>query len=388
MVGTWMQIFAQNWVLTSLTKRALVLAAINCAAGVPVILLTLLGGSFADRYDKRRILYIANIVQICSACTLGWLIARHEIAIWHVFIAACVLGVATAFETPAVSAFVPELVGREEIRGAIALDRSVFHLTRFLGPSVGGWLIGHFGESTAYFLNAASFLPLIAAIVSIAPRAAGAAAEEEKRRSGIKDGLAYVKSDAPTRSMILLMVGATLFVSPFLVILMLIYSRNTLGLTEEQTGWLMGISGIGSFAGSLGLLYIRPGRRAVALRFSSTAIVLGLAGLAAATGLTFASCAMVCMTLGLSTNFGLANIVIQERAPEHMRGRISSVAAMSFFGLLPFSGLLMSALMDWLGARTALGMAAGCFAVYAARLLYGVRELASAPRPVVSVGTE
>jgi MFS family permease len=385
MIGTWMQVFAQGWVLTSLTHSAFVLGAINFAAGLPMLLLTLLGGSFADRYDKRRILYAVLFVQIASACLLGWLVAQERIAIWQIFIISVVLGVAAAFEVPTVAALVPELVPREEISGAIALDRSAFHFTRLLGPAVGGWLIGHFGASSAYFLNALSFLALIAALLTIGPRIAGSAEEEEKRGGGIGEGLAFVKADAPTRSMILLMASSTLCVAPFIMILMPLYARVTLGLPAEKMGLLMGISGVGSFAGSVGLLSIPRGHRAFALKCAGATVVLGLCGLAAAPMAGAAYAAIVVLMLGLSTTFGISNIVIQERAPNHLRGRVSAVAGLSFFGLVPFSGLLVAGLVDRIGMRLAMGVGAVGFGICVALLLSGVRHLSSAPAAPESV---
>jgi MFS family permease len=379
MVGTWMQIFAQGWVLTSLTHSALVLGGITFASGIPMLLLTLIGGNFADRFDKRRILYAVLVVQILSATILGWLVATKGIRIWHIFVTATILGVAAAFEVPATAAFVPELVPREHIGTAIALDRSSFHFTRLLGPALGGWLIGRFGTASAYFLNALSFFALIAALLTIGPRTVGTAAEEEQRGGGIGLGVAFVKADRPTRAMILLMAATTLFVSPFLIILMPLYARVTLALPAQNMGVLMGVSGIGSFTGALGLLSIPHGHRATALKCAGAAIALGLSGLAAAGSLSLACPAVVCLALGLSMTFGLANTVIQERTPAHLRGRVSAVAGMSFFGLVPFSGLLVSAGADFLGMQPAMFTGAACFAVCVALLLGGVKRLSSAP---------
>lgn len=381
MVGTWMQTFAQGWVLTSLTHSASILATINLASGLPMLFLTLIGGNAADRYDKRRILYSVLLIQIVSATTLGWLVGSNRIQIWHILAAATCLGIAAAFEVPTVSAFVPELVDRDQISSAISIDRSVFHFTRLLGPAAGGWLIAQFGTASAYYLNALSFVALIAALLSIPagpPRSAG---EEEKRRTGIKEGLNYVRKDAPTLRMILLMTASAGFVSPFLIILMPLYSRVTLGLPAEKMGILMAVSGIGSLSGSLGLLSIGRGHRATALKFGSAVVMIGILGLALAPSLAIACVSIVCLTLGLSTNFGLTNIVIQERTPHHLRGRVSSIASLSFFGLVPFAGLLISALVDLLGMRnTMLGCAAG-YALFVTALLSGVRQLASAPLP-------
>lgn len=379
MTGTWMQTFAQGWLLTSLTSSALALGAVNFAAGIPMLLLTLVGGSFADRYDKRLILHLALGTQVIVAASIGWLVGSGQIAIWHIFFAATVLGITHAFEVPTVAAFVPELVDRSEMASAIAIDRSVFHATRLIGPAVGGFLLSRMGVASVYYLNALSYTALIIAILTIPPRSRGTEAEEKLRRGGIKEGLAFVRSDAPTRVMVLLMVSITAFVSPFLMIMMPLYARNTLGLAAQEMGLLMALSGVGSFIGSITLLAIPRPARTFALRAAAILATAALAGLSWAPSFAPAACFFVLMTLGISTAFGMSNIIIQERAPDFIRGRISAVASLAFFGILPFSGLIISALADLLGMRGALFTAAVCYACSAAALLY--RPSLSTPIP-------
>ena len=162
------------------------LGMVNFAAGIPTLALTMIGGSVADRYDKRKILIATQVVQIITAVILGFLVLTNAIHIWHVVLLAAVLGVVIAFEMPAISALVPELVNRDQIATAIALDRSVFHGSRLIGPSIAGMLVAWWGAASAFFANAISFVALIIAMLSLPPRVAGSAEEEEQRRSGIQ----------------------------------------------------------------------------------------------------------------------------------------------------------------------------------------------------------
>jgi len=377
MTGTWMQMFAQNWLLTTLTTKATVLGAINFAGGIPMLLLTMVGGSFADRFDKRGIICAALLTQLSLAALVGWLVATEQIAIWHIFVITALLGLAAAFEMPAVAAFVPELVGKEDLAGALAVDRSVFHATRLIGPALGGYLVGKFGLPTAYYANAFSFLALLAVLATIRARPRGTDEEEERRKGPMGEGLTFVRGDSPTRAMVLLMAAMTLFVSPFLMITLPLYARVELGLGPERMGALMAISGIGSFVGSVGLLTIPKGRRALFLKCAATAVALGLAGMAAAPSFAFAGAAMVLMTLGLSSSYGTANIIIQERAPDPIRGRVSAVAGLAFVAILPFSGLAIAGLADLMGLRRAMWAAAIGYALTAGLLLHGRQRLAS-----------
>src|SRR5205809_3127460 len=183
--GTWMQVMTQGWVMATLTSSALMLGLVNLCAGLPMLALTMVGGSAADKFDKRKILLITQYVQIALAISIGLLIWSGKIQMWHIFVFAAILGVSNSFEMPTLSALVPELVKREEIQSAISIDRSVFHGSRIVGPAIGGSLISAWGMASAFFANAISFVALIIAIMSLPPRVRGTAEEEEKRASGI-----------------------------------------------------------------------------------------------------------------------------------------------------------------------------------------------------------
>ena len=380
MLGTWMQQMAQGWVLAGLTTTAFTLGLVTFVSSLPMLALTMFGGVVADRIDKRHILFVAQIVQALLAVWIGHLVGTGEIRVLHIVIAGICLGITTAFEMPAASALVPELVEREQLSAAIAVDRSIFHATRLIGPALGGLLIGWLGTAWAFYANALSFGALMIALMTIHPRPRGDAHEEAARRTGMAEGLAYVRGDKPTRAMISLLAMATFCISPFFMILMPIYSRHVLHIPPEQHGILMGSSGIGAFTGSLWLLSIRQDKRRAWMIAAVVGIVIAMSAVAAARGLAQAVVAMSTLTLGTSTIFGLANTIVQERAPDYIRGRVSAIAGLSFFGVLPFSGLIMSKFADLVGLRLAMGSSAVCFGVGAAIMLYSHRR-AEEPAP-------
>ena len=147
--GTWMQVMAQGWLMSTLTNKAILLGMVNFAAGIPTLALTMLGGSVADKYDKRKILIWTQFAQTALALILGILVYTGRIQVWHVVVVAAFLGVCIAFEMPAINALVPELVKRDEIATAIALDRSVFHGSRLVGPSLAGIFVAWWGAASA-----------------------------------------------------------------------------------------------------------------------------------------------------------------------------------------------------------------------------------------------
>ncbi len=361
--GTWMQVMAQGWVLSTLTERALVLGMVNMAAGLPTLALTMIGGSAADRFDKRKILIITQVVQIFLAVTLGTLVLYGYIQIWHILVLAALLGVAIAFEMPALSALVPELVRKDQIASAVALDRSVFHGSRLLGPSLAGLLVGWWGAASAFFANAFTFVALIISMLLIPKRALGTPEEEEQRRSGLMEGFRYVRKDRTILSLIGLIAMTTVFIYPVVSVMLPLYVRNLLGLGPERMGILMAVSGSGSLVGSLGLLSVAPGKR---IRFIMGAVVVvacSMFVMSRTSMFAVAAVSMGAMAIGLATNFGLANTIVQERAPAHLRGRISAVFGLSFFGLMPIAGLVVTSFSDLVGMRTAMAVAALIYAI-------------------------
>src|ERR1043166_1804264 len=218
--GTWMQVMAQGYVMSTLTSKALLLGMANLAAGLPMLLLTMAGGSAPDRFDKPKILLATQFVQIALAVSMGLLIMSGKIQIWHILAFAAVLGISNSFEMPTLNALVPELVTRDEIQSAIAVDRAVFHGSRVVGPALAGIFIGAWGAASAFFSNAISFVALIIALLLIPPRRRGTAEEEEKRAGGIKEGFRFVAKDKPSLGMIALIAATTLFIFPIITVMM------------------------------------------------------------------------------------------------------------------------------------------------------------------------
>ena len=363
--GTWMQVMAQGWVMSTLTNKAIMLGLVNLAAGLPTLALTMIGGSAADRFDKRKILIATQIAQIAFALGLGWLVFIGQIQIWHVMFFAALLGVSIAFEMPAISALVPELVKREQIASAVALDRSVFHGSRLIGPSLAGLFVGWWGAASAFFANAFSFLALIIALISLPRRSIGTKEEEEKRRSGILEGFRYVRSDRTILSMIVLIALTTIFIFPTISVMLPLYVRNVLRLGPDSMGWLMATSGTGAFLGSLGLLSIAREKRLKFMSGNVLAIAAGVFFMSRSHSFLLTACSMGVLAIALSMNFGLANTIVQEHAPSHLRGRVSAVFGLSFFGLMPIAGLIVTGFSDLIGMRTALAFASVIYGIAA-----------------------
>ena len=392
--GTWMQVMAQAWVMTTLTTSALMLGLVNLCAGLPMLALTMVGGSAADRFDKRKILLVTQYVQIGIAVSIGLLIWGGKIAIWQIFVFAAILGISNSFEMPTLNALVPELVKRDEIQGAISIDRTVFHGSRMIGFSLSGILISVLGMASAFFANAISFVAFIIALFTIPPRLRGTAEEEKKRASGIKEGFRYVAKDKPSLAMIGLISATTVLIFPIITVMMPLYGRLVLHLGADQVGYLMGASAVGSLVGAIFLISIPRDKRVPIMMVNVCIVACAIFSLSRAPSFYLATALLIFNSLGLAMNFGLANTIVQERAPDYLRGRVSAVFMLSFVGLMPVAGLGITGLSDLIGMRTALAIAAGCYALIALIVLGrvcrqcaqpGIAETSSAETPAPPV---
>ena len=384
--GTWMQVMAQGYVMSTLTNKAIMLGMANLAAGLPMLLLTMAGGSAADRFDKRKILLATQYVQIALAISMGLLIMSGNIDRSHaersiivILAFAVVLGISNSFEMPTLNAFVPELVTRDEIQSAIAVDRAVFHGSRVVGPSLAGIFIGAWGAASAFFCNAFSFVALIIALFMIPPRSRGTAEEEQKRASGIKEGFRYVAKDKPSLAMIGLIAATTVFIFPIITVMMPLYVRLVLHLGADHLGFLMGASAVGSVIGAIFLISIPHRKRVPVMMLNVCVVAFAIFSLSRAPSFYVATGLLILNSLGLAMNFGLANTIVQERAPDYLRGRVSAVFMLSFVGLMPVAGLGVTGLSDLIGMPTALKIAAVCYAVIALIVLARVRGECSRP---------
>jgi MFS family permease len=377
--GTWMQVMTQGWVMTTLTTSAFMLGLVNLCAGLPMLALTMVGGAAADKFDKRKILLITQYVQIALAISIGLLIWSGKIQIWHIFVFAAILGISNSFEMPTLSALVPELVKREEIQSAISIDRSVFHGSRVVGPAVGGYLVSVFGMASAFFANALSFVALIIAILSLPPRLKGSIEEEEKRASGIKDGFRYVAKDKPSLAMVMLIATQAVCIFPIITVMMPLYVKLVLGLGADKLGTLMGASAVGAVVGSLFLIRLPREKRIWLMMICAIAVTFVVIGLSRAPSFYVAMALLIVNSLGMATNFGLASTIVQERAPDYLRGRVSAVFMLSFVGIMPIAGLGVTSLSDWIGMPTALVIAAISYGTITLLILAPVRKQCCEP---------
>ncbi|NJD28802.1 MAG: MFS transporter [Chloroflexi bacterium] len=369
LIGTWMQQLAQGWLVLQLTNDPLALGVVAAAQFLPVLVLGLFGGLLADALPKRRTLIATQIVAMVLAFTLFGLSISGVVEVWHVVALALLLGCANAVDMPTRQAFAVEMVGREDIGNAIALNSAVFNMARIVGPAIGGLTIGAFGIPAAFLLNGISFLAVIGAYLVMRdrelqlppslprPGSAGAVVEN------LVEGLGYVRRTGVVLMAIVMIAVVSTFAMNFTV-LMPPLARDVLGLDATGFGFLMSAMGLGSLTAALGIAFAgRTGPRVIvagAFALGLFEVILGLSR-----SFPLSMVAIFLAGFGAIAMSATANTVIQLSVPDHLRGRVISVYTTVFAGSTPIGGLVMGAIASAFGTAVAIG-AGGVVSIAAA----------------------
>lgn len=375
LIGTWLQSVAQSWLVYRLTGSELLLGLTGFCAQLPVFLLSPLGGVVADRKSRREVLIATQTFAMLLAYTLAALTLTGRVTVTHVFVLATLLGVSNAFDVPVRQAFVMDLVGREDLASAIALNSSVVNSARVLGPAIAGVLVAIVGEGWCFALNGASYLAVIAGLllIRVPPAVAHAAGSAW---SDIVDGFRFAWDAKPIRAILLLVGTASLLGLPY-TILMPVFAKEVLGGGPETLGMLVGATGIGALVGAL-LLARRGTARGLGSWIAGAAIGFG-AGAVAFSFSRALPLSVACMALvGFSMVFqnAGANTLLQTLTPDHLRGRVMSLFSMMFIGMAPFGALVSGALASRTSAPTAVavgGSLAAISGIAFAMRLHGLR---------------
>jgi len=345
LIGTWMQIVAQNWLVLELTNSPLILGILSALQFLPILVLSVFGGVIADRMPKRQLLLLTQSASLVLALVLATLVQTGLVTIGSVLILAVLLGMVNAVDMPTRQAFVVELVGPADLRNAIALNSAVFNSARLVGPAVAGAAIGVIGIAGAFYLNAVSF---VAAIGTLAAMQAGRLARGGPASSisqDLREGLAYV---ARTRAvwLTILLVALVGTFAMNLNVQVPVLARDVLGVGAAGYGLLSAASGAGSLIAALLLASLSRAPRTQSLLVS--AAVAGVLEIGLAVARQFAVAAALLAGVGFALIYftTLANTVIQTSSPDELRGRVMSVYATVFAGTTPIGSLFAGGLME------------------------------------------
>jgi len=371
LTGTWMQSVAQAWLVYRLTGSAVLLGFVAFSGQIPVFLFASLGGAFADRHDRPRILVATQTASMLLAFVLAALTLAHRVQVWHVFVLAALLGLVNAFDIPARQSFVVEMVGREDLINAIALNSSMFNGTRVIGPAVAGILVATIGEGWCFFANGVSYIAVIAGLLMMKITARERLPLPGSTLTSIIEGFSYVGRTGPVRSLLFLLGLISLLGMPF-VVLMPIFADQILHGGARGLGLLMGASGIGALIGALSLA-ARRGARGLGRVVAFSAAGFGASLILFSLSRSFWLSAALLLPVGFAMIVEMAssNTLIQTLVPDNLRGRVMAVYSMMLMGMAPFGALLAGALAHRLGAPITVALGGGVCIVAAA--VFGLR---------------
>lgn len=353
LVGTWMQSVAQGWLVLTLTDSAFLLGLVSAIGSIPVLFLSLPGGVAADRFDKRKLLIFTQSTAMVLALTLASLTHYGLVRIWHVVLLAAVSGSVFAFDAPSRQAFTIELVGKEDLLNAIALNSAVFNAARIMGPALAGVLIGSIGMAGCFFLNGISFLAVIVGLWQItnqrpAPRAPGSAWRE------MREGLSYSWNHPVIRPVVTIVAVFSIFGMPY-AMLMPVFARDILAVGPRGLGFLMTANGVGALVGALGLAaFSRTKGRGRLVMVAGIAFSLGLAAFSLSRSFILSLALLPLVGWSMVSQTATINTLLQTTVPDGLRGRVMSLFTFVFMGMMPFGSLLGGSLAQRFGAPAAL----------------------------------
>jgi len=370
LLGTFIQNLALGWLIYRLTDSPFLLGVIGFAGQIPSLVLTPFAGVFADRLNRRKVLITTQTISMTMAFILTFLFFTNRIEIWHIIAISIVNGMSLAFDTPFRHAFLVEMVGNKDLLpNAIALNSTLINSARFVGPTVGGFLIAWFGEGFCFLINGVSFLAVIGSLMAmkVIPLNRG------KHRGSIMfemvEGFKYSFNFKPIRYLILFVVAMGFFGLPFQVFLP-VFAKDILNGDSQMLGYLTGSMGAGALVGAI-FLASRKGVCGMPRIILLTALMAG-SGLVA---FSLSSHPVLSIFLIFFTGFGMiaqfaaVNTLLQHIVDDDKRGRVVALYGMSFMGITPLGSLLLGSVSPWAGVQITL-VVSGVFCLLAALIYF------------------
>jgi MFS family permease len=356
LIGTWMQMTAQSWLVFTLTHSSTMLGVVIALQTLPVLVLGPYGGVVADRVDKRRMMIALQCAMGVQALILGLLTVSGGVKVWEIGILAALLGFNNAFENPARQSFMMELVGAEHLRNAVSLNSVLVNVARSIGPAVAGVLIATVGDGVCFLVNAASFIPVVFTLTSMDTTKLATVTPTPRARGQLREGLRYIRSTPTLAVPLVMMAIAGCLTYEFQVSLPVMASR---GLHSGATGFgfMTAAMGVGAVFGGLFVAARgKTGLRPLVLAALGFGAALALATIAPTLGLELIALALA--GVGSIAFMSTGNSTLQLNSAPEMRGRVMSLWFVAFQGSTPIGGPIVGVTMSLAGARAGLGLGA------------------------------
>ncbi len=362
--GTLMQQVALGWLVLELTDSPFAVGLVTTLGSLPILLLTLYGGVVADRVDKRRFVVLLQSLMLVEALILSVLTAFHWVTVHWIMALAAFAGLVSAFEVPTRQALVIDLVDREDLMNAIALNSSAFNVARVIGPALAGALIAALGLAACFFANAASYGAVLAALLMMKTEAP-ARGSRTNTIAAMKEGFRYVLDNRWPRALVVLIAGFAVFGFPFMIMAP-VFARDVLGVGASGYAALVSAIGLGAAAGALGLAgFGKRYRKERLLMLASSLFGVTLAFIAVVSSFSASLALFTVAGWTMAANGILGNTLLQIQAPDHLRGRVMEVYSFLVLGLAPLGSLQAGFVSEHLGVRYSIGLggAACCLTV-------------------------
>lgn len=359
LIGTWIQRMAMLWLAYRLTNSAFLLGAIGFCEQVPIFLIAPFAGVYADRWDKHKSLIRIELLALAQAFLLGLLTLSGMIEVWHLIVLSLMLGAVNAFEVPMRQSFVVEMVNRdkESLSNAIALNSTVFNLSRLIGPSIAGILIGVVGEGWCFMANAFSYALVVLCLVFMRlPKVSGGVKEAGRVLKRLKEGVGYIKTKKVMQAL-LFMLAVVSFSNASLRTLAPIFAKDVLHGDADTLGFLMSASGVGAICGALFLTKRKTIARLKKI-VSVTGILLGtgIVCFAISHSLFLSLLFIAIAGLGQMMHTASTNTLLQLLVDDDKRGRIMSFYTVCLQGTMPFGSLVAGMIAGALGGPWAMAI--------------------------------
>ena len=350
LIGTWMQGVAQGWLVLELTDSVFAVGLVTALSALPVLLFSLPGGVYADRLDKRKVILVCQALMGVGAALLAWLTWTQRVTPFQVGVLATFVGVLSAIEIPARQSFIVELVGKEDLTNAIALNSSAYNATRILGPAVAGILIARVGIAWCFAINAISYAAVVAGLTAMRMPPFQPRVFAGNMVGQLREGLLFARADRRVWALIVMTAVFGILGFPF-VVLLPVFARDILRVGSEGLGVMSAAVGIGALLSAFGVAALSPMlRRGLLVRWSGPAFGLSVAGFALARWYPAALLLLALSGFFMVANNAATNTLLQGLVPDELRGRVMSLWTFVFVGFAPLGSLYFGWLGEYVGA--------------------------------------
>lgn len=356
LIGTWMQTTAQLWLVYDLTHSAALLGIFGFANQIPMLVLASVGGYVGDRYSRHRGVIATQTISMILAFVLAGLTLTHHIHEWSLIAITFLVGIVNAFDVPIRQAFFVEMVGKEDLPNAIALNSSIFNGARVVGPAIAGFAIAWIGEGWCFFLNGVSFLAVILALMAMRIQPVERKPSTESPLQSLLQGFRFAMSDRPIRSGLLLLSMLSLLGLQYSVF-MPIFANDILHVGARGLGLLMSAAGVGAVLGALQFA-ARTSYKGLAKWIAAMSVIcaLGLIGFSQSHVFWISVAVLFVVGFAATSQMAATNTTVQNRVPDELRGRVMAVYATMFMGVQPIGALLAGGIAKRFGAPATLAM--------------------------------